>query len=380
MMRCWKSLAGVGVLVLSVVATIQGKALLWEGSSVRSWLGEAGAASRQPSTQKALPGGSLSPNLIIIGHRGASGTLPEHTLESYKLAVKQGADYIEPDVVSTRDGVLIARHENEISGTTDVASKFPRRKRTKVIDGRKVTGWFSEDFTWKEIQTLRARERLSFRSQKNNGRYRIPSLEQILRWLTTSNRKRSKPVGVYIETKHPTYFKKRGLELGPRIVRLLKKYKLNHAKAPVFLQSFEVGNLQRLRTQTKVKLVQLVYVGKYKPWDFVVSKDKRTYGDLMTAKGLKFVASYAQGIGPWKGLLLKNPRSLRLQSSGLLERAHKAGLLVHAWTFRNEARYLHPAFQKNPIQEYHFFFRMGLDGLFSDYPGTAVKALKLYNP
>jgi len=341
---------------------------------------KAKTTTRPTPIKKVAPKVKKRP-FLVIGHRGACGYLPEHTLASYKLAIKQGADYIEPDVVSTKDGVLIARHENEISGTTDVAKKFPKRKRTKVIDGFKVTGWFTEDFTWAEIQTLRAKERVSFRNQKNNGKYRIPSLAQILSFLDAHNREHTKKIGVYIETKHPSYFQKIGLALEPKLLKVLKTYGFHHKNAPVFIQSFEVSNLQWLHKRTKLPLIQLLYVPKFRPYDFVLKKDPRTYGSLMTPKGLKFIATYAKGIGPWKGLILPGGKRARsLCTNKLIQNAHKHGLLVHAYTFRNEKRFLNKFFNGDPVQEYHFFMRLGLDGLFSDFPDTAHKARLSYKP
>lgn len=316
------------------------------------------------------------PKFLVIGHRGAPGHLPEHTLASYSLAIQQGADFIEPDLVSTKDGVLIARHENDLSKTTDVAKRYPKRKRTKMIDGRKVTGWFSEDFTLKEIKTLRAKQAFPFRSQAHNTKYDIPTFEEILNLVEELNCAYGRKLGVYPETKHPSYFRSIGLPLEEKLVAMLKKFNMNHRKARVFIQSFEVSNLQYLRKITKVKLIQLLYTGKYKPYDFTLKKDKRTYGDLMTDKGLKFIASYADGIGPWKGLiLLKGRKAKTFKNSGLIARAHKHNLLVHAYTFRNEKFFLSPLFKKNPMAEYHYFFRLGLDGVFSDFPGTARKAV-----
>ncbi len=317
--------------------------------------------------------------LLVIGHRGAPGWLPEHTLASYSLAIRKGADYIEPDLVSTKDGVLIARHENELSQTTDVAKKFPQRKTTKVIDGRKVTGWFSEDFTLKEIKTLRAKQSMPFRTKVHNGKYDIPTFREILGLVQELNCSQGREIGVYPETKHPSYFRSIGLSLEDKLVKELKNADMNHSKARVYIQSFEVSNLQYLRKRTKVKLIQLLYTKKYKPYDFVVSKDKRTYGDLMTDKGLKFVASYADGIGPWKGLILpKGRKATSFKNTGLIARAHKHKLVVHAYTFRNEPMFLSPLFKNKPIAEYHYFLSLGLDGMFSDFPGTARKAVDTF--
>ncbi|MCB9640216.1 MAG: glycerophosphodiester phosphodiesterase [Myxococcales bacterium] len=314
---------------------------------------------------------------LIIGHRGAPGFLPEHTLASYRLAIQQGADYIEPDLVMSKDGVLIARHENNITGTTDVAQKFPQRKRTKWIDGEKITGFFTEDFTLAELKTLRAKERLPFRNQRDNGRYSIPTFEEILRLLQDHTRATGKVIGIYPETKHPSYFRSIGLPLEGALLRVLKKHGLDHEQAPVFIQSFEVNNLRKLHQQTKIRLIQLLSIPQHQPYDFTMRKDHRKYGDLLTTKGLRFVASYAYGIGPWKGMLVKR-QGTSLVDTGLVQRAHQAGLRVHLYTMRDEGRFQLPLGKKDPLQEYAFFFRMGVDGFFADSPITAQRALVKY--
>lgn len=357
MLRCKMGL--LGVLILGFVSSL----LL------------AAAPTSQPSPHSPRLKGHM-----IIGHRGASGHLPEHTLEAYQAAVWAGADAIEPDLVSTKDGVLIARHENELSTTTDVATRFPKRKRTKTIDGHKVTGWFSEDLTWAEIQTLRAKQRLSFRRQGFNGRFKIPSFEQILRRFAHTKNQKGRTLGLVPELKHGSYFRSIGQPLEPKLLKLLRKYKLDHKGAPVYIQSFEVANLQWLHKHTKLPLIQLIGAPWSRPYDFVVKKDKRTYGWLLTAKGLRFVATYAAGIGPWKGLIWA-PKAYRKKikpNAQLVTQAHQAGLLVFAYTFRNEPRYLAPRYQGRPINEYMYFFCLGVDGLFSDFPHTASHALDLY--
>lgn len=319
------------------------------------------------------------PKILIIGHRGAPGTLPEHTLESYRLAIQQGADYIEPDLVSTKDGVLIARHENDLTRTTDVATKFPQHQRTKIIDGRSITGWFSEDFTLAEIKTLRAKQTMPFRDQSHNGKYTIPTWEEILQLLTQHNKTAIRRVGVYPETKHPSYFRSIGLPLEDRLLQGLRTYGLDHKNAPVFIQSFEVSNLQYLRKRTSVRLIQLLLLPNMRPYDFVLRQDHRTYRDLMKPTGLRFVATYAHGIGAWKGLILEgDTKAQRLRVSALIRQAHAAGLMVHVYTFRNENRFLPLFFHNHPELEYHFFFRLGVDGIFTDYPLTAVQARQSY--
>ena len=239
---------------------------------------------------------------VIIAHRGASGYRPEHTLASYRLAIEMGADYIEPDLVPTRDGVLVARHENEIGGTTDVAEhrEFAGRRTTKTVDGRQVTGWFTEDFTLAELKTLRAKERLPRVRPANtwyDGHFEVPTLEEILDLVERAGRRRGVTVGVYPETKHPTYFDSIGLSLEEPLVEALRRHHLDRPNAPVLLQSFETGNLRELAAMTSVPLVQLVEAGGA-PYDLEAAGDPRCYADLLTPSGLREVATYAAGAGP----------------------------------------------------------------------------------
>lgn len=333
---------------------------------------------------------------IVIGHRGASGYLPEHTLPSYELAIKLGANFIEPDLVSTKDGALIARHENEISGTTNVADhpEFASRRTTKVIDGVSVTGWFTEDFTLAEIKTLRANERLSFRNHSLDGQFEIPTFQQIIDLAKQKSAETNRTIGIYPETKHPTYFKSVGLPLEQPLIQILTANGYTGRKAAVFIQSFETANLKELRSKTDLPLIQLFDERDVKPYDFVVSGDPRTYGDLTAPSELANIAKYANGIGPYKRLIVpaatvdKNgdgqPDDLNgdglissadepLQApTSLIEDAHAAGLLVHPYTFRNEDYYLAPDYKGDPKLEYEQFFRLGVDGLFSDFSDTAV--------
>lgn len=323
---------------------------------------------------------------IVIGHRGASGYRPEHTLASYELAINMGADFIEPDLVSTKDGILIARHENEISGTTDVADRpeFADRKKTKVIDGQEITGWFTEDFTLAEIKTLRAKERLDFRDQTFNGQFQVPTLQEVIDLVKQKGAETGRVIGIYPETKHPTYFDSIGLSLEEPLVATLKANGYNNENSPVFIQSFEVQNLKDLNQLIDVPLVQLldaVDVGQNgqlietKPYDFVVKNDPRTYGDLRTPQGLAEIATYADGIGPWKRMIVSvDANNNTLPPTTLVQDAHNAGLLVHPYTFRNESRYLAANYNNNPGAEYEQFFNLGIDGLFSDFPDTALES------
>lgn len=243
---------------------------------------------------------------IIIGHRGACGYRPEHTLASYELAITMGVDYIEPDVVSTKDGILIARHENDITETTNIADKpeFAHRKTTKTIDGKKITGWFAEDFTLAEIKTLRAKERLSFRNHFYDGQFEVPTLQEIINLAQQKSAETGKIIGIYPETKHPTYFKSINLALEEPLVDILHKNGYVSSNAPIFIQSFEVENLHQLKKMTDLPLIQLLNDKKMQPYDFVVKGDSRTYGDLTTLKELTKIADYAVGIGVYKRLIV----------------------------------------------------------------------------
>lgn len=312
---------------------------------------------------------------IVIGHRGACGYRPEHTLASYELAIEMGADFIEPDLVSTKDGVLVARHENEISGTTDVAEKFPARKTTKTIDGQKVEGWFTEDFTLAELKTLRAKERLEFRDHSHDGKYDVPTFQEVIDLAKKQSLAKGRTIGIYPETKHPTYFRSIGLGLEAPLVKALKAAGWDKADSPVFIQSFEIQNLKDMRAMIDVPLVFLYDEPGMRPYDFVVANDKRTYADLTKPEELKAIAAFAKGIGPWKRLIVgENPDKTLKAAGSLIEDAHKAGLVVHPYTFRNEPRYLAPEYKGDPEAEYMQFFTLGVDGVFSDFSDTAVKA------
>jgi glycerophosphoryl diester phosphodiesterase len=340
----------------------------------------AGATAAEERADR--PGGRRLP--LVIGHRGASGYRPEHTLASYRLAIEMGADYIEPDLVSTKDHVLVARHENEIGGTTDVAShpEFADRQTTKTIDGRSVTGWFTEDFTLAELRTLRAIERLPVLRPANtafNGLYQVPTFQEVIDLAERAG------VGIYPETKHPTYFDSIGLSLEEPLLATLRANGLDRPKAKVFIQSFETANLKELNGETRVPLVQLIdAVGA--PYDLVAAGDPRTYADLVTPEGLAEIATYADGIGPSKNLIVpRDTAGNLLDPTSLVRDAHRAGLVVHPWTFRRENEFLPLDFrQGNPASpeflrapgdlpgELRLFFRLGVDGVFSDNPDTAV--------
>ncbi|NMH98673.1 glycerophosphodiester phosphodiesterase [Pseudonocardia acidicola] len=324
---------------------------------------------------------------VVIGHRGASGYRPEHTLASYELAARMGADFIEPDLVSTADGVLVARHEPEIGGTTDVAEhpEFADRRTTKTIDGIVCEGWFTEDFTLAELRTLRARERIADVRQENtiyDGRYAVPTFDEILALRAALSAELGREIGVYPETKHPGYFTSIGRPLEPGLVAALDRAGLNEPGAPVFVQSFETANLRALRGQLHVGLIQLLDA-VCGPADLASAGDPRRGVDLITPEGLADIATYADGIGPDKDMVITRDTDGVLSApTALVADAHAAGLLVHPYTFRNENRFLPAQFRSaggdaeygDAFAEYEAFLRAGIDGLFADNPDTAVAA------
>jgi len=345
---------------------------------------------------------------LVIGHRGAHGYLPAHTLEGYALAIELGADFIEPDLVATKDGHLIARHEPNMINTTDVGSRpeFAARKRTAVVDGVSEVGFFASDFTLAEIKRLRAVQDFVERPQQFNGKFEIPTLEEVIKLTKRKSEEKGRTIGIYPETKHPTYHKSLGLPLERKLVSILADAGWNHHGAPVFIQSFEQSNLKELRRLTKVRLVQLVdaddvdangnlsYVAPFdRPYDWTVSNNPvlkaRTFGFFATDEGLREIKTYADGIGPWKRYIVSSvPAGLPgpgeasrklLPPAHLIERAHKAGLLVHTWTFRNEQRRLVSDYGGDPVNEYLQFYRLGIDGVFADFTDTAVVARILFD-
>jgi uncharacterized repeat protein (TIGR01451 family) len=349
---------------------------------------------------------------IVIGHRGASGELPEHTIEAYRLAILRGADFIEPDLVSTKDGVLIARHEPNLINTTDVASRaeFASRKKTVMVDGVAEEGFFASDFTLAEIKTLRAVMPQGFRDQVYNGLLQVPTLGEIIDLVKEVEVQTGKKIGIYPETKHPTYHDNLGLSLEEKLIDTLKAKGFTDPKR-IFIQSFEVSNLKDLNNTimptagVNLPLVQLLdaydvandgtllYQDAYaRPYDFTVKGDTRTYGDLLTPAGLKEIAAYADGIGPWKRQIvsvktvdnnndgqpddlnndgvINDADKVTLAPTSLVSDAHKEGLLVHPYTFRNESRSLASNYNNNPELEYRQFISLGVDGYFTDFPGT----------
>ncbi|BAZ38633.1 glycerophosphoryl diester phosphodiesterase [Calothrix sp. NIES-4101] len=346
---------------------------------------------------------------IVIGHRGASGERPEHTLAAYKLAIAQGADFIEPDLVATKDGILVARHENALAvlnadgslNNTDTSTdvylrpEFANLLTTKVIDGRSVKGWFTEDFTLAELKTLNAIERLpALRGTKfNNDKLQVPTLAEIIDLVQQVERETGRKIGIYPETKHPTYFASEGkridgtainINLGQKLVDTLVAKNFTDPKR-LFIQSFEVGNLQELKNnimpQAKIDLplVQLFGGASDRPYDFIVTGDKRTYGDLTKPAELTKIADYAAGIGPNKRLIVPAGSDGKLlPPTTLVEDAHSAGLLVHLYTLRNEGVFLAPDYNGDPAKEYKQFIELGVDGFFTDFPGTGDTIRDLY--
>jgi glycerophosphoryl diester phosphodiesterase len=324
----------------------------------------------------------------VIAHRGASGYRPEHTLGAYQLALDLGADIIEQDLVPTRDGHLVCRHENDISGTTDVADhpEFADRRTTKTIDGQQLTGWFTEDFTLAELRTLRATERIPAQRPNNtlyNGRWAVPSFEEVLTWAADAARRRGRPVWLYPETKHPTYFRGLGLGLEEPLARLLRRYGLHRADAPVFLQSFEPTSMRRMSRLVSTPRVVLLGSLTSRPWDFVASGDPRTVADLVTPEGLREIAGYAQGIGPTLDLVIPRRADGTLGTpTTLVADAHAEDLVVHPYTLRNENAFLPAEFRTgtdpnrygNVFGAIGTFFAQGIDGVFADQPDTALLA------
>ncbi|MGZ8376099.1 MAG: glycerophosphodiester phosphodiesterase [Gemmatirosa sp.] len=346
---------------------------------------------------------------IVIGHRGASGYRPEHTLEAYRVAIQQGANFIEPDLVLTKDGVPIARHEplfgatavngvpvptiNEYT-TTNIFDhpEFADRLRTRTLDGTSITGYWSDDFTLAEVKTLRARERIPAIRPGNtafNDRYEIPTLQEVIDLARTESLANGRTIGIYPETKHSTFFSvNAGNRTNPArfedvLVSILHANYGNSAAAPVFIQSFEVANLQYLSTRTEIPLVQLLNTGSARPYDFVVVGDSRTYADLITPRGLDAINDYAAGIGPTRDLLIPRPGNVLGSPTTAVDDAHAAGLLVHPFTFRAENNFLSAGYRLGTdptvfgrfLDETLLYLELGVDGFFTDHPDLGVRAV-----
>jgi glycerophosphoryl diester phosphodiesterase len=341
-------------------------------------------APRNPAPRN--PAGSAP---LVIGHRGAAGYRPEHTLASYELAARMGADYIEPDLVSTRDHILVARHENEIAGTTDVATRpeFAGRRVTKVIDGTATDGWFTEDFTLAELKTLRAKERLPRERQENtmyDGRFEIPTFAEVLALRERLSKELHRVIGVYPETKHPTYFRSIGLDLETPLVDQVRGAALDKTIAPIFIQSFELTNLVDLRQHFGVN-ARLIFLTSASgaPYDLASHGDPATYAELTTAAGLRSLSGIVNGIGPDKNQIIPcSVNGTLAEPTSVVSDAHDVGLKVHAYTFRAENSYLpleyrvgtEPTAYGRAIDEQLRFLRTGIDGLFTDQADIGVIA------
>ncbi|MGW1195969.1 glycerophosphodiester phosphodiesterase [Streptomyces sp. NPDC002536] len=349
------------------------------------------AAAQQRSAGGHGKGGSYQdlPVPTIIGHRGACGYRPEHTFGSYQFALDNGADVIEQDLVPTKDGHLVCRHENDITQTTDVAdhAEFASRKTTKVVDGESHTGWFTEDFTLAELKRLRAKERIPGNRQHNtlyDGRWDVPTFEEVLKWAEEQGRKRGRRVWLHSETKHATYFRKLGLGLEEPLAKLLRRYGRHRADSPQFLESFEPSSLQRL-TKLGVHAPKIFLLDdlKTRPWDFVEAGDPRTVADLITPQGLKWIAGFAEGIGPWVQQIIPRDAGGKLgKPTTLVRDAHAAGLILHPYTMRNENTFLPADFQRgsdpnaygDAFGAFKAYYATGIDGIFSDNCDTAAFA------
>lgn len=376
------------------------RTVLGAGAAVLAASGGLTALSAGPASAAADGGAGGGgdhrdlPYPTVIGHRGASGYRPEHTLGSYQLALDLGADVIEQDLVPTRDGHLVCRHENEIGGTTDVADHpaFAARRTTKSIDGVSVTGWFTEDFTLAELKTLRAKERIPAVRQRGtlyDGVWAVPTFEEVLRWADREGERRGRPVWLHVETKHPSYFRDLGLGLEEPLARLLRRYGRDGRRAATFLQSFEPSSIQRLAKLVQAPRVVLLGAANTRPWDFERAGDRRTVADLVTPAGLKWIAGFAQGIGPTLDLILPRDAAGRLgEPTTLVRDAHARGLLLHPYTARNENSFLPAEYRKgtdpaaygDAFGAFRRYFEQGIDGIFTDNPDTGLLAAEDFRP
>ena len=374
-------------------------ALLCTGALALSGCGD-NAAITLPTLDGKAP--------LVVAHRGAGGALPEETLEAYALAIAQNADAIEPDVISTKDGVLIARHDPNLAYSTDVAAhpEFAARKRSMNVDGELQEGWFASDFTLAEIKTLGGISTDAERPQQFNGKYRIATIQEVIDMIKQSG----KPIALYPETKNPSYHRQLGLPLEDKLLAMLTAAGWNSKIAPVFVQSFEPGSLKYLRSKgAAMRMVQLIdaddvdfktgkltYAAPYdRPYDWALAGDTRLFSAMVTPAGLAEIKTYADGIGPWKRYIVSvkgtlgadgkvadvngdgkvNEADTSTMAAGtLVADAHQAGLFVHPYTFRNEQRRLARDYHGDPALEYRQFYQLGVDGVFSDFAETALAA------
>nr|WP_298129837.1 glycerophosphodiester phosphodiesterase [uncultured Pseudoxanthomonas sp.] len=337
--------------------------------------------------------GDVPEKPLVIAHRGDSAHLPEHTLAAYARAIDAGADYIEPDLVATRDGVLVARHENEIGGTTDVAQQpaFAARKRRQVIDGEVFDGWFTEDFTLAELKTLRARERLpELRGTAHDGRYGIATLDDIIALAADHAARSGRSIGLIPELKHPSHFQRIGLSMEQRLLDTLAAHAYTR-EAPVVIQSFEQASLRALRarlgpSQRNIRLLQLLGPADAQPGDALVAGKPTRYADLMTPAGLQDIAGYAEIIGPWTRLLIPVAEDGTLGDvTPLMADARTAGLQVWPYTFRPENHFLPASLREGDdprtrskagsLAEIRAHLALGIDGFFTDDPALGRRAV-----
>ncbi|MBA0050754.1 glycerophosphodiester phosphodiesterase [Streptomyces sp. AJS327] len=359
------------------------------GAASAGGLAVSGSArAAEPAARRAGGKDAALPVPCVVAHRGASGHRPEHTLGAYQLALDMGADVIEQDLVPTKDGHLVCRHENDITATTDVAdhTEFADRKTTKSIDGTELTGWFTEDFTLEELRGLRAKERIPEERQHNtlyDGRWSVPTFQEVLEWAEERGEARGRPVWLHIETKHPTYFRKLGLELEKPLAAALKKFGRHQKKSPNFVQSFEPSSIEKLSGLVKCPGVVLLGALDSRPWDFVDSGDPRTVRDLVTPEGLAEIARYARGIGPLLDLVIPRDADGRLgEPTSLVRDAHAKDLVLHPYTMRNENTFLPTDYRRgtepgdygDAFGVLKAFFETGIDGIFADQPDTALLA------
>lgn len=369
--------------------------------------------SDAPNTLPTLNG--LAP--IVVAHRGASGYIPEETYEAYVKAIELGADAIEPDLVSTKDGVLIARHDPNLAYSTDVAKhpEFASRKKTMNVDGEiQNDAWAVSDFTFAEIKTLGGISTDAERPQQFNGLYKLVSFQEIIDLVKAKSKETGRTISVYPETKNPSYHRALGLPLEDKLIAILNQAGWNDKAAPIYVQSFEPGSLKELRAKgLKTKLIQLIdaddvdfktgkltYAAPYdRPVDWALAGDKRMFSDMVTPTGLAEIKTYADGIGPWKRYIvsvkgtvgadgklvdingdgkINDADTITLEPTSLIADAHKAGLMLHPYTFRNEKRRLASSYKGDPKEEYKQFFRLGVDGVFSDFSDTALTARAEY--
>jgi glycerophosphoryl diester phosphodiesterase len=380
--------------------------IVWAAAAV---LGLAGCAATAPPGRLATLDGQPP---LVIAHRGASGYLPEQTLEAYVRAIEQGADVIEMDLVSTKDGVLIARHDPNLATSTDVAKhpRFAARKKTIKVDGETQTGWFCNDFTLAEIKMLGAIATDPERPQQYNGRFKVATFQEIIDLAKAKSKETGRTIAIYPETKNPTYFRDLGLAMEDNVVAALTAAGWNSKAAPVFVQSFEPGSLKILRARgLQAKVVQLIdgdgidmatgamtYAVPFdRPYEWTKAGDRRNFDVMVTPAGLAEIKTYADGIGPWKryivslkGVIGPDGKPVDLNRDGkvddadatsvsptsLVGEAHKAGLFVHPFTFRNESRRLAADYDKDGVKEYAIYYRLGVDGVFADFPDTAIAA------